>query len=312
MISRHAANLAQIIKDRGARRDAARVWAFRLARRVTPLVGVEGEGVRLVVSTRESGGVGFITFVRGGVFQEQTFGRLTSALDQHTSATFQGATVLEVGANIGTETVSMLIRHGVEHVIAVEPDPENLRLLRANLALNDLGRRADVIPIALSDAEGMVTFERSAENWGDHRVRVNDPGTAALAGEDGRQTIVVPARTLDALAAEGVVDLAALDLVWIDAQGHEAHVLAGATTLPRRVPVMTEYWPYGLARAGALDRFHAIVTERYRLVIDLGADGRPIRSFPASEIATLASIYAPRKDAYTIYTDLLLLGAPAQ
>lgn len=311
MSSRHLANLVGIATDRGARRNAVRVQMFRLARRFTPLVGVDGDGVRFVVSTRERDGVGMFTFVGHGVFQEQTFGPLVSALAEYADVTLAGATVLEIGANIGTETVSMLARHGVGNVIAVEPDPDNVRLLRANLALNDFEGRAKVLAIALSDTDGTVTVEHSPDNFGDHRVRVANPGVLARANEDGRETIDVPARTLDGLFAEGVIDPATLDLVWMDAQGHEAHILGGAAALPSHVPVLTEYWPYGLARAGALERFHSLVADRYTRVVDLGSDGSPVRSFPAGEIAQLAPRYAPRDGSYTIYTDLLLLGSRA-
>ena len=73
----------------------------------------------------------------------------------------------------------------------------------------------------------------------------------------------VPAHRLDSLAEKEVVDLNAIDLVWMDAQGHEAHILAGAESLMTMdIPILTEYWPYGLRRAGALDRFHSLVARR--------------------------------------------------
>jgi FkbM family methyltransferase len=305
-IRHRLANLGRIAIDRdGARHEAVRVWTFKLARRVTPLVGVEGDGVRFVVSTRETG-VGFFTFVHGAVFDEENVRRLAELLPTHTRiASLRGTTVLEVGANIGTETVSMLVRHGVKHVVAVEPDPENVRLLRANLALNGVEDRVDVHPIALSDTDGTVAFERSPDNWGDHRVRVADASAPGLFREEGRTVVDVPARTLDSLVDDNEIELAGIDLVWMDVQGHEAHVLGGARKLAAAgIPVLTEYWPYGLARAGALDRFHAMVAENYGTVVDLRAG-----ALPAADVATLADHYQhePSAGGFTAHTDLLLV-----
>jgi len=305
-IRQRFANLGRIAIDRdGARHEAFRVWTFKLARRVTPLVGVDGDGVRFVVSTRETGGVGFFTFVHGA-FDEEIMRRLAALLPEYTRiASLRGIRVLEVGANIGTETVSMLVRHGVAHVVAVEPDPANVRLLRANLALNGVEDRVDVHPIALSDTDGTVAFERSPDNFGDHRVRVGDHGAPALLQEGGRTVTEVPARTLDSLVENREIDLAGIDLVWMDVQGHEAHVLGGARALVAAgIPVLTEYWPYGLARAGALDRFHTTVAEDYATVVDMRAG-----SLPAADVATLAADYRAERSVagFPAHTDLLLV-----
>src|SRR5690349_17698377 len=47
-------------------------------------------------------------------------------------------TILELGANIGTQTVYFFDYLDVKQVIAVEPEPENLDLLRMNVLLNGL------------------------------------------------------------------------------------------------------------------------------------------------------------------------------
>jgi hypothetical protein len=50
-------------------------------------------------------------------------------------------------------------------------------------------------------------------------------------------------------------------IVWIDVQGYEGYVFAGARTLlATGVPVVSEIWPYGIRRAGmSRDAFCAIV-----------------------------------------------------
>jgi hypothetical protein len=93
----------------------------------------------------------------------------------------------------------------------------------------------------------------SDTNTGDNRIRV--PGTQAGSpgayGEEHRSEIRVPVDTLDhALVAAGVA-ARNVGVIWMDIQGHEAACLEGAgETLAAGMPVVTEFWPYGLARAG--------------------------------------------------------------
>jgi FkbM family methyltransferase len=293
------------------RTQRLRSHVFPLAARLTPFVGVERDGVRYVMSTRESGGVGFGTFVTGA-FDEETLRRMLAALGRHRGiTTLRGMTVLEVGANIGTETVSLLKRHGVERVIAFEPDAENVRFLRANLALNGVHDRAEIHEMALSDVDATLLLECSTENWGDHRIRVADPRGPDLRDERGRPTVEVSARRIDSLAQSGALDLNAVDLVWMDAQGHEGHVLAGGRQLASAgIPVLTEYWPYGLSRAGGLDRFHALVADAYGTVVDLrtGFDEPPV-TLDAARVADLSDRYSidASGDRFAPHSDLLLL-----
>lgn len=264
--------------------------------------------MRYVLSTHDVDGVARSTF-SGGAFEKETLERMLSALHCLGVKSLRGMTVLEVGANIGTETVSLLSHHGVERVVAFEPDAENARFLRANLALNGLHDRAEVHEMALSDVDATLLLEQSVDNCGDHRIRVVDERVSDLPlpdlyNEGDRLTVEVPARRIDSLADTGELDLDSVGLVWMDAQGHEGHVLAGAQRLvANRIPVLTEYWPYGLSRAGGLDRFHALVADGYRTVIDLhsGRDEAPC-TLPAAHVARLADRY--ERDTFS---DLLLL-----
>jgi FkbM family methyltransferase len=293
------------------RTERFRWHVFPLLGRLTPFVGVERDGVRYIVSTSERGGVSYGTFVSGS-FETETLRRMLAALASRGITTVRGMTVLEVGANIGTETVSLLSRHGVERVIAFEPDAENARLLRANLALNGLHDCADVHELALSDVDAMLVLERSEDNCGDHRIRVIDAGQETPSqgryNEGDRATVPVAARRLDSLVQSGEVDLDAIDLVWMDAQGHEGHVLTGGRSLiGAGVPVLTEYWPYGLRRAGGLDRFHALVSEGYETVVDLRSNrDEPAVTLPASQVSQLAERYSGE---FGDYSDLLLLAS---
>src|SRR5262249_16975928 len=141
----------------------------------------------------------------------------------------RGRVVVEVGANIGTTTIPLLAWYGAATVEAFEPDPLNHDLLRCNLILNHVEQGARTYNIAISDVDGEVELEQCTYNLGDHRVRVGvEPPGRGLHGEGGRSTIAVAARRLDSAVSSPHDSVA---LVWVDAQGHEAHILEGSERL---------------------------------------------------------------------------------
>jgi FkbM family methyltransferase len=89
-----------------------------------------------------------------------------------------GDLFVDVGANIGT--YSILAAERGARVIAVEPNVENVRRLRANLDLN--GYEAEVWEIALTDSPSMLHFTThlDCEN---HIAAPGTPNTVAVRGE---------------------------------------------------------------------------------------------------------------------------------
>jgi FkbM family methyltransferase len=226
--------------------------------------------------------------------------------------------LLDIGANIGTTTVVALTRGLFPEVVACEPDPGNLEVLQQNIAANQLSERVRVLPYAISDADTTVTLELSPDNLGDNRVRVAGAPTDAptALAETRWTTIPVAARRLDSLIADGSIALDRVGLVWMDVQGHEAHVLRGANQLlALGLPLVMEFWPYGLRRAGGLEALQAMLQEHYTHVIDLGAarrraSGRPAM-YPITLLPELTHRYVARAAAGAM-TDLLFIKrAPA-
>ena len=115
---------------------------------------------------------------------------------------------------------------------ALEPHPGNFKLLRHNLLENGLDGKVEALEMAVSEADGTATLEVAKVNMGDHRVRVGDAAGGRMA-EGERETIDVPMRSLDSLVGDGTVSLADVALAWVDTQGHEAQVLAGAAAWRR-------------------------------------------------------------------------------
>ncbi len=159
-------------------------------------------------------------------------------------------TLIDVGANIGL--VCIPVKRDVRGIdaYAVEADPENCECFRINAFRAGL---TDIVLInrAAYRRECVLDFERSSDNSGDHRIRSGKAkSNADLYDESLRTVTQVQASRLDSLLpASGLKSPVILKC---DVQGAEADVLAGATGLLDRIDVIvTEFWPYGLKRAGA-------------------------------------------------------------
>lgn len=299
----HPANAVRWATNfRGQRSVIGRRYLFDVLRRATPSVAVDSYGLRLYLSTSDRG-VSRETF-SSGAYEHQMMSRVMLELKRSgaCSGSLLGKSFLDIGANLGSASCLALSHHGASEGWAFEPASENLRLLHQNLLANGLAHRVHVEPVALSDNDGVVEFELSTDSWSDHRVRVAQTAKApALLNEGERPTIQVGARRFDAFVEDGSIDIGSVGLAWIDVQGHEGHVLAGATKLlASEVPIVCEYWPYGLERAGGLDRFHALVKGSRRRYVDLSLDGAPISS--TDQLSDLRDQHAGLS-----FTDLLLL-----
>ena len=294
-----------VLNHRGYRKAWPRERFFLRAKKYTPVVAVDAGGARYFVSTSDEA-VGLGVFAHGSHEREQ-LEAVSAALASWSGSPepLRGRRFLDIGANIGTSVVEAMISLGCAGGWALEPHPENFRLLRHNLLENDLDGKVVALELAVSDADGTATLEVAKVNMGDHRVRVGEASGGRMA-EGQRETISVPMRSLDSLVAAGTVALGDVALAWVDTQGHEGHVLAGATCLAdARVPVYAEYWPYALERAGGLDRLHEIIRETWSEVADIGFGHEEATRRPAGEIEAVAAEY-DASDPHAA-TNLLLL-----
>jgi FkbM family methyltransferase len=169
--------------------------------------------------------------------------RLWAVASALTSA---GSTVIEIGANIGTETVGyadMVFPGG--KVVAFEPFPDNFRALRENLDLNRMDH-VTALPYAVSNYLGKARFQRPKEK--------KNSGVGHLVVEDGQAggapngTIEVECVTIDSLKD----DLGPPDLIVMDTEGAELDILRGAGAYLEQYapPMILEVIPSHLSRAG--------------------------------------------------------------
>lgn len=134
-------------------------------------------------------------------------------------------TIVDLGANIGLTSVYLAGRYDVVRLIAVEPVPANVLLLRQNLALNQID--GDVIEAVIGRDDGVARFQDLPES---------NLGHVSTEGRDVRS---ISMRTL--LAHLGNADI---DLLKIDIEGAERHLLTGDCSWLRRVrALMIEFHP---------------------------------------------------------------------
>lgn len=210
--------------------------------------------------------------------------------------------VLDIGANVGTVCIPLVAEGRFAGALAVEPEAGNHRQLVRNLQRNGVDGRVRAFNCALSSTTGTATLELS-RNSGDHRVRMRATPTADHYHEDRRPLTSVPVYRLDDLLDTAAVAASDVALIWMDVQGHESHVLEGAPkTLQARMPVVAEFWPYGLARTGVSpERFTRLMQERFDIFYDLG-DNVPVAR-PTTDIRRLYT----KHEHFKSFTDLLLI-----
>jgi FkbM family methyltransferase len=116
--------------------------------------------------------------------------------------------ILDVGANIGMFGLWALRCWPGAQITAFEPEPGNLRVLRATVAANELGARWTVMPAAVSNEMTELSFVPGLR------------ATSHIADTHERGTLTVPAIDLYEHQGSGV------DLIKMDIEGGEWAILA--------------------------------------------------------------------------------------
>ena len=160
----------------------------------------------------------------GGWFRDETM-RIFKTLSKR-------GVFVDVGANIGTQTIYALKFGGFDRAVCFEPAPKNAWLLRTNLALNGLSDRAVVIQAAAGSEAGTASLFFDDLNSGRHGFGV----------DYGAGSVTVDVVTVDDTLSQLGISPAQVGLAWVDAEGHEVEVLKGWPSLPGTQLCM-EYTP---------------------------------------------------------------------
>jgi FkbM family methyltransferase len=166
----------------------------------------------------------------------------------------RGDTILEIGAQAGTETVGysdIVGPHG--KVVAFEPMPAHVQALQQLLPMMRYSN-VTVLPFALGAREGATLFavpgpEQSTGTGHVLGPRERKSETVTYYDEPVLAEVVeVECRTLESFLS----DFPRVALIVCDAEGSEVEIVHGATTWleHRRTPLVVEASPPHLARAG--------------------------------------------------------------
>lgn len=265
---------------------------LRAARSRGSHVATSADGLVYVVDVRDRGPGGAL-LLDGATPELDILPRALTILDER-AAPRRRSWFVDVGANIGTTVVPAVARHGFERAIAIEPEPENVRVLRANVALNAVGDRVEVVAAAAGEVKGEAAFRRGRPVDAGWRAGA---GALAIGRPAGPGDPTVAVVTVDSILAERAVAPADVGLLWLDVQGHEGSVLKGAETLLRdRAPVVFALRGRKLAKAGTLDYTLDTIEATYSHVVDLRpADERGTWQRDVRPASALREIVASRR-----------------
>lgn len=210
---------------------------------------VAGDQESYIVSTKDKV-IGRSIFLEGGYDLHKLLLATKILRDRNCSLTH----IIDVGSNIGSIVIPAIKRGLFASATAIEPHPENFRLLSANVALNGLSDRIQVMNRAVgTETDAILRMAESANNSGNHMI-----------AEQGLPVITV--RLDDVISfSDGV-------LIWMDIEGYEGHALAGAPhLLSAGTAVVAEYNPQFLANHGGLDMLEAALSQHD--LFDLNRNG---------------------------------------
>ena len=202
---------------------------FRVAKKMYDYQSSKIFGIDLVVPLQQDGLVCFIntkdiigwTIFFTGEYEKGT----NKILAAHIKA---GDTVIEAGANIGSETliISKLVGNGC--VYGFEPNPYSFERLGINVSINNL-TNVKILDIAMGEKDGDISFNIYPKNF-------CNPGMSSKYEETPiTRKITVPQQTLDTFVA--AQKIGKVDFIKMDIQGAEMDMLKGATdTIARDKP----------------------------------------------------------------------------
>ena len=156
--------------------------------------------------------------VRGGTLDTAIFEQvLCEGSEYRLPVDTKPKVIFDIGANIGAAAVYFAARYPDATVYCFEPLPENIELLRKNVAV--FGDRVTVVPMGLGETAGSFAYNRSDDpaNFGG--------GTFHNVGCADGDTVQLPVTTLTDFCREHQIDK--IDVMKIDTEGAEASVIAG-------------------------------------------------------------------------------------
>ncbi len=149
----------------------------------------------------------------GNFFEEELLDFLKEALGK------PGAAIVDVGANIGNHVIYYGKHLNPSVIYPVEPNPEAIRIMDTNIALNDLEGLIDRRGVGIGVGKEKGSFSLASDTS-------DNMGATFLSADESGEIDVVP--------LDDLFESERIDFIKIDAEGMEFDVLAGAQKLIER------------------------------------------------------------------------------
>jgi len=213
---------------------------------------------------------------RKGHFERDHVDRLIGVLKERRLVP-HGSSLLELGGNIGTQTVYFALNKTFSHIITVEPDPRNFELLRTNITQNRLADRVTLVNCAAGENQGEIDFFQHQHNHGK---------SSASRQSVSDCKIVVPVKPVSSILAEAGTDPDDIGLVWMDIEGYEPLACRSMQILlARKVPLYMEFSPafYGPDQSAAFVQYLSRFYEDCLLFREDAGTPAKVREIPINE-----------------------------
>ncbi len=163
-------------------------------------------------------------------------------------------TLINIGAHIGSTCIPALKKKYFKSLIAFEPSKKNFNLLVANIFLNNLGKKAKIFNLALSNRKNLLKLKKF-QNSGDYRIVEGRNKNLELIESDILDNYTKGLNKKNAL-------------IFMDAQGHEPLIFMGSKlTLNKKIPIVFEFAPF-LMGSNWMKGFNFIL-KNYKYYYDL-------------------------------------------
>lgn len=156
--------------------------------------------------------------------------------------------MLDVGAHLGLTVLLFRRLFPDATIIAVEPNPHNLRKLERNVGHLD---NVTLVPVAVGGADGSGRFDAEASSW----------SSRLLGDGEGDAAVQVPIRSLDSLISDFDIQPASC-LLKLDAEGAEWEMLSHSNTTGEFLAIVGDLHRDPLPVSA--ERFFALL-ERYEV-----------------------------------------------
>lgn len=209
---------------------------------------------------------------RKGHFERGGIKRLVTVLEAE-GALNRGKVLLELGGNIGTQTIYWAKTGFFPRIVTIEPDPRNFAFLSRNIRDNGLESMVTLVQSAAGDCVGMIDFYQNPDNHGK---------SSALRSSPRDRMMQVPVRPVEQVLTEHGIAPSDIGLIWMDIEGYEPVACRSMEGLMQAgVPLYMEFSPefYG----GEADAFRQSLARFYGRAFTF-FEGKPLARMNPAEL----------------------------